>query len=193
MSELLTKFLLAFIPLFVAMDPVGLIPLYIGMTQGVDEKRRSRVVHQATWTAALVAVGFMFLGKWVFQALGITVSDFKVAGGLILLGLAVRDLLGPAPVATALAEDFGVVPLGMPLIVGPGALTSLLIGMDAVGLVITLTAFTVNLVLINLCFRYSDWLAQLIGMTGLRAISKIVALLLAAIAVSMIRHGWQAL
>jgi len=193
MSEWFHNFLFAFIPLFVAMDPVGLVPLFLGMTQGVDAQRRARVVHQATWTAALVAVGFMFLGKLTFQALGITVPDFKVAGGIILLGLAAKDLLGPTPTATTLGEDFGVVPLGMPLIVGPGALTSLLIGVDAVGFVMTLIAFAVNLVLVNLSFRYSAKMVQFIGMPGLRAISKIVALLLAAIAVSMIRHGWQAL
>lgn len=193
MNEWAHNFLFAFIPLFVAMDPVGLVPLFLGMTQGVDGPHRSRVVHQATWTAALVAVGFLFLGKLIFRALGITVPDFQMAGGIILLGLATKDLLGPAPAAAALSEDFGVVPLGMPLIVGPGALTSLLIGMDAVGLGLTLLAFAANLALINLSFRYGDRLARLVGMPGLRAISKIVSLLLAAIAVSMIRRGWQGL
>ena len=80
-------FLLAFIPLFVAVDPIGLTSIFVGMTRDSVPERRSRLAGQATFTAALVAVGFVFLGKFIFQALGITVADFQVAGGLILLVL----------------------------------------------------------------------------------------------------------
>ena len=193
MMTWLTNFGLAFIPLFVAIDPIGVVPLFLGMTQGIDTARRQRVVHQATWTAAIVAVGFMFLGKLIFRALGITVPDFQIAGGLILLAFAAHDLLGATPATAKLAEDVGVVPLGMPLIVGPATLTTLLIVMNAVGIGYTLVALAINLVLVNFSFRYCDRLAQLIGLPGLRAFSKITSLLLAAIAVSMIRRGWQAM
>lgn len=191
MPDGLEKFLLAFIPLFVAMDPVGLIPVFLGMTEGVDPARRKRISNQAIWTAAIVAVGFMFLGKATFQALGITVGDFKIAGGLILLVLASRDLLRSEATAPALPEDFGVVPLGLPLIAGPATLTTLLILMDSVGVPFTLVALLLNLIVVMLAFQFSDQLARRIGLTGLRAISKIISLLLAAIAVSMIRRGWQ--
>ena len=184
-------FLLAWIPLFVAMDPIGLVPLFVGMTDGVALPRRQQVARQATLTAALVAVGFMFLGRAVFHALGITVGDFQVAGGLILLVLATRDLLRTETTPAPLAEDFGVVPLGLPLIVGPATLTTLLILLDLVGTVYTLAALVANLVLVALAFHLSDRLARWIGLTGMRVISKIISLLLAAIAVSMIRRGWQ--
>lgn len=193
MSDWLVKLMLAAIPLFVAMDPVGLVPLFLGMTEGVDPVKRHRISSQAIWTAAIVAVGFMFLGKLTFQLLGITVGDFKIAGGLILLVLASRDLVGSAVNAPALREDFGVVPLGLPLIAGPAVLTTLLILIDSVGPAYTLAALLLNLVVVVFAFRLSDRLAQWIGMTGLRAVSKIVSLLLAAIAVSMIRRGWQAM
>ena len=174
-----------------AMDPIGLVPLFVGMTDGIAPARRQRVAHQATLTAALVAVGFMFLGRAVFHALGITVGDFKMAGGLILLVLAARDLLRTDNKTPPLAEDFGVVPLGLPLIVGPATLTTLLILLDLVGTVYTLAALVANLALVVLAFQFSDRLARWIGLTGMRAISKIISLLLAAIAVSMIRRGWQ--
>jgi len=187
------KLLLAFIPLFVAIDPIGVVPLFWGISQGVDAARKRRIVNQATWTAAIVAVGFMFLGKWIFRALGITVPDFQVAGGLILLALAARDLLGGTPSLAATSEDFGVVPLGLPIIVGPATLATLLIVMDSVGIEYALAGLLANLLLINLCFRNSDRIAKVIGMPGLRAFSKITSLLLAAIAVAMIRRGWQAM
>ena len=191
MIDWLEKLLLAWIPLFVALDPVGVVPIFLGMTAGIEAKRRNRITHQATWTAAIVAVGFMFLGKLIFKAVGISVGDFKVAGGLILLVLASRHLLQTGPSVTPLPEDFGIVPLGLPLIAGPATLTTLLILMDSVGIPFTLAALVVNLCLVSLALHFSDRLAQWIGMTGLNAISKIISLLLAAIAVSMIRHGWQ--
>jgi multiple antibiotic resistance protein len=193
MPDWVGKFLLAFIPLFVAVDPVGVLPIYLGISQGIDEARRRRVAYQATVTAAIVAIGFMFLGKWTFLMMGITVPDFQVAGGLILLALGAYDMvIGPAPV-TAKSEDFGVVPLGLPIIVGPATLTTLVIVMDAVGVGYALAGFLANLLLINLSFRYSDRLGRIIGTTGLRAVSKITSLLLTAIAVKMIRVGWQAM
>ncbi|HUK83621.1 MAG TPA: MarC family protein [Verrucomicrobiae bacterium] len=187
------KLLLAFIPLFVAIDPIGVVPLFWGISHGVPPERKRRIVHQATWTAALVAIGFMFLGKLIFRALNITVADFQVAGGLILLGLAAHDLLGVGPGMAQTSEDFGVVPLGLPIIVGPATLATLLIVMDSVGVVYALIGLVVNLVLINFSFRHSDQIAKIIGMPGLRAFSKITSLLLAAIAVAMIRRGWHAM
>ena len=187
------RLLLAFIPLFVAIDPVGAVPLFWGISQGVPHERKRRIVHQATWTAAFVAIGFMFLGKLIFRALNITVSDFQVAGGLILLGLAAHDLLGVGLGIAHTSEDFGVVPLGLPIIVGPATLATLLIVMDSVGVGYALIGLVANLVLINFSFRRSDEIAKLIGMPGLRAFSKITSLLLAAIAVAMIRRGWRAM
>ena len=191
--EWLKPLLLAWIPLFVALDPVGLVPLFLGMTEGIESERRRRISHQALATAAIVLVGFMFLGKLTFRVIGIGEGDFKIAGGLILLVLASRELLRADDRPVALPDDFGVVPLGLPLIAGPATLTTLLILMDTVGVTYTLVALLLNLIIIALAFHFADGLAKLIGTTGLRAISKIISLLLAAIAVSMIRRGWQSM
>ncbi|HEY5753173.1 MAG TPA: MarC family protein [Chthoniobacterales bacterium] len=191
MPAWIEPFLLVFIPLFVALDPVGLIPVFLSMAGSVPEKDRKRVIFQATVTAALVAVGFVFLGKFIFHALGIGVADFKIAGGLILLVLAVQDILAPQPHQPKDHPDFGVVPLGMPLIAGPAMLTALLTLSDTVGVPMTLAGLLVNLVLVYAALRFGEPLKRLLGATTMRAVSKMVALLLAAIAVHMIRSGWN--
>jgi multiple antibiotic resistance protein len=190
MSSLPGRFLQAFIPLLVAIDAVGLVAVFLAVSHGVSPARRLRMARQATVTAGAVALGFLFLGQSVFAALNITVSDFQVAGGLILLIIAGRELIQSSVLPDKLSEDFGVVPLGMPLIAGPATLTTLLATTQTVGLLVTLSALVVNLGLVVLALTYSENLGRLIGRTGLRAISKIIYLLLAAIAVAMIRRGW---
>ena len=191
MFEWLSKFLLAFIPLFVAIDPVGLAAIFLGLGRNVDAPQRQKIANQATWTGGLVALGFLFLGQSVFRAVGISVSDFQIAGGLILFILAARDLIQSAAEPEKLPADFGVVPLGMPLIAGPASITTLLVlaQNQTVGLGVILVALAANLVLVVLALHYSEWFGRKIGATGLRAVSKIIAMLLAAIAVSMIRQG----
>ncbi|MSU45742.1 MAG: MarC family protein [Lacunisphaera sp.] len=193
MLEWLTRFLQAFIPLFVAIDPIGLAAIFLGLGQSIAPDRRQKIASQATWTGGLVALGFLILGQSVFKALGISVSDFQIAGGLILFILAAKDLISSSAEPEKLPEDFGVVPLGMPLIAGPALITTLLVlaQTHAIGLVVILVALAANLVLVVLALRYSNWLGRKIGPTGLRAISKIISMLLAAIAVSMIRRGWS--
>jgi len=191
MHPLLADFMKAFIPLFIAIDPIGLAAIFISMGQGVPPEQRRRIAKQATWTGGGVALLFLFLGQSIFAAVGITTSDFQVAGGLILFILAARDLVhSAAEEPTKLADDFGVVPLGMPLIAGPASITTLIVLAQTLGFVISLLALAANLVLVVLAFAYSERLVKLISATGLRAISKIISMLLAAIAVNMIRKGW---
>lgn len=190
MHDLLSSFLKAFIPLFVAIDPVGLAAVFLAMSQHAPAEQKKRIAFQATMTGGGVSLLFLFLGASIFTALGISVKDFQVAGGLILFILAARDLIqSHNDDPSKLAEDFGVVPLGMPLIAGPATIASLLLLNQTVGTAMTLAALGVNLVLVILAFRYCDLLAKLIRPAGLRAISKIIALLLGAIAINMIRQG----
>lgn len=189
---MIQKFLLAFIPIFVAIDPIGLLAIFTGLAADASPEQRKRQASLGIFTALCVAIGFMFLGEIIFNALGITDADFQVAGGLILLGLAGRELLGLGSQDREASNEFGIVPLGMPLIAGPALLTALLILADTVGLMFTLVSLLVNLALVAIAFWNADRVARLMGKQGLRGVSKIVALLLAAIAVSLIRRGWQA-
>ncbi len=190
MTEVLSKFLQAFIPIFVAIDPVGLAAIFLGLGRGLPLAARQKVARQATLTGGGVALLFLFLGQSIFVALGITVQDFQVAGGLILFILAAREIaLSGSARRERLPADFGVVPLGMPLIAGPALITTLLVLTRSHGLPFTVAALAVNLGLVVLTFAGSDFLGRTVGATGLRAVSKVIALLLAAIAVNMIRRG----
>ena len=190
-KNMVHKFFVAFIPIFVAIDVVGLVAMFMGLAGDAPREKRQREGFIAIFTALCISIGFIFLGKIIFTALGITVADFQVAGGLILLGLAGRELLNVAPANREVTNDFGVVPLGMPLIAGPALLTALLILVDTVGLLFTIAALLVNLALVVVAFWNADLVARWMGRQGLRGVSKIVALLLAAIAVSLIRRGWH--
>ena len=188
---MIEKFLLAFIPLFVAIDPIGLVALFVGLGTSASPENRRHQAFLGIFTSLCVAIGFIFLGKIVFAALGITVSDFQVAGGLILLCLAVRELVALGPHDRGSGDEFGIVPLGMPLIAGPALLTALLILIDSVGLIYTLASLLVNLAIVAFALCNAERFTRWMGKQGLRGVSKLIALLLAAIAISLIRRGWQ--
>lgn len=201
MRHWIVSFLLAFVPLFVAMDPVGLAGLFMVLSEKLDSARIARLARQATLTAAGVSLAFMLAGKALLSAVGITIADLQAAGGIILLlyGLqAVFDVDGhPAPGNDAGSAgpggELGVVPLGVPLIAGPATLTALLALVDTRGMGPTLAALLANLLLTYLCMRHVRTLVRLLGRGGIRALSKIVALLLVAIAVNLIRQGLRGL
>jgi multiple antibiotic resistance protein len=190
----LEKFILAFIPVFVAIDPIGLVALFMGLGTHSQTEDRTKQALLGILTGLLVSVGFIFLGKIVFGALGITVADFQVAGGLILLVLAGRELVGVGGQDRTGSHEFGIVPLGMPLIAGPALLTALLILVDTpgIGLIYTVGSLLLNLAIVAVALCQADRVARLLGKQGLRGVSKLIALLLAAIAVSLIRRGWKA-
>ena len=188
---MIQKLLLAFIPVFVAIDPIGLIAIFMGLGTSASREQRKHQALLGILTGLLVAGGFIFLGRIIFSALGITVADFQVAGGLILLVLAVRELVGFGPHDRGGGDEFGVVPLGMPLIAGPALLTALLILIDSVGVVYTVLSLLLNLTIVAIALCNADRFARWMGKQGLRGVSKLIALLLAAIAISLIRRGWQ--
>ncbi len=186
-----SRFLECFIPLFVTIDPIGLAAIFLALGRNVPVVKRRKIATQATWTGGIVALFFLFLGRAIFIAIGIGEGDFQIAGGVILFVIAMRELTQTtSEEKRSLPDDFGIVPLGMPLIAGPATITTLLVISKSVGFGMTLFALVVNLVLVALAFSQSERLERLIGQTGLRAISKIIALLLAAIAVHIVRQGF---
>ena len=132
--DLLKSYLLALIPIFVALDALGLIPVFMSLTHGMNKFQKERLVRRSTITALFVAVAFLFVGKFVFALLGITISDFLVAGGAILFIISIRDILAFHKVPAVGEERLGVVPLAVPLMVGPAVLTTSLILVGSAGL-----------------------------------------------------------
>jgi multiple antibiotic resistance protein len=185
-------FLLCFVPLFVAVDAVGLLPLYISLTEPIDVERRQRVLVQSLLTAGAVAIGFLIVGPALLRFLGITISDFMIAGGLLLLAISLTNLItgerrhGPSDDAT-----LGAVPLGVPLITGPAVLTTSLLLADQHGQLLTGLALVVNMAFAGMILAVARPITRWLGVAGIKTLSKIASMLLATIAVMLIRKGLQ--
>jgi multiple antibiotic resistance protein len=187
--EIMQSFFLSLIPIMVALDAPGTLPLLVGMTESMDKEERTKVIRQSILTAFLVTLGFIFLGRIIFDALGILVEDFMIAGGIILLLIAVNDILRAGERKLLLGKEFGVVPLGTPIIAGPAVLTTALVLVGIHGYVPVILSILANLVIAWIIFAQSERIIKVIGISGSRAFAKVVALILAAFAVKMIRSG----
>jgi len=185
----IAEFSLTFTALFVALDIVGTVPIYLALTSGLPPGERRRIVDKSMFVALTVALVFMGIGQTAFKHLGISLNDFRIAGGLILLLISLADLLGGPEAVQKSSGSTGIVPLAVPLISGPAVLTTLLLQVGSVGYPITILALVVNYVLGWAVLRHCDRVTKWIGRDGTVVISKIAALLLAAIAVAMIRTG----
>jgi len=189
----LQSLLLSFIPLFVAIDVLGVVPIYLSLTHGLKDSRKKTLVTEATLTALGLSLVFLVFGRFIFTFLGITEHDFRVGGGIVLLVLAVTDLIFAPERRRDPETSVGVVPIGIPLIMGPAALTTILILVDAYGYPATIISLLVNLVIVWVVFRYSGVIIKILGTGGSRAIAKIASLFMAAIAIMMIRVGLTAM
>jgi len=193
--NLLRDFGLTFVPLFVAMDSISTVPILLSLTHNLADKKRKSVIRNALITALGLGLIFIVVGKGIFLFLGITVNDFLVAGGLILFLLGAKELVAGKMFeaqANAGEDVIAIVPLATPLVVGPAVLTTLLILTDQYHIVMVTFSFIVNLLISWLLFAQAGRLVKVLGHGGVLALSKIFALLLAAIAVSMIHRGIMA-
>jgi multiple antibiotic resistance protein len=191
--DLIRPFLLAFIPLFVAIDAFGVLPIFLSMTAHLSEQERTRTFRQAILAAGCIGVGFMLLGKALFLYLGITEADFQIAGGTLLFCLSLTDLLFEERTRRFPSDTMGVVPLAMPLMVGPAVLTTSVVLLESQGFWLTITAFLVNLGIVGAALWSAERIMAVVGRGTLNVLGKVVNLLLAAIGVMMVRLGLQAL
>jgi len=190
----MNNFLLCFVKLFVAVDPPGLVPVFLSVTAGFDLVRRRKLVLQAVPAALVIGLVFFAVGRPLLSALGLGVPDLQIAGGILLFIYAVVDLFFFAGKPSVDEEHaMGIVPLATPLIVGPAVLTMGLVLTDEYSFPMTALALTANLVLLLAILLLADKLLRLVPMDAMRAISKVVDLLLAAIGVMIIRLGVTAM
>ena len=190
--DILKPYILSFIPLFVAVDAIANIPIFLSLVEDASKVQKHKIIMDAVSTATAVAVIFMCIGKWVFSLLGITIPDFQIAGGALLFVISVRLLLPGAQkgiLTSSRDKSMGIFPLGTPLITGPAVLTTTLMMMNSFGAVVTLVSLILNMFFVWLTLVKADAIMRVIGANGTRAFSKIMYILLAAIAVMMIRHG----
>ena len=183
-------FWICFVPLFVAVDAIGVLPIFMSLCERVPASRRRVVVLQSIITATLVAVAFLLVGSPLLELLGITVADFMVAGGLMLFLISLSNLVsGEKWKKTTDVETIGAVPIGVPLITGPAVLTTCILLMNQHGAAVTVLAAVVNILIAGFFFWFAGPISRFLGHTGSRTLSKIASLLLASIAVMMVRKG----
>jgi multiple antibiotic resistance protein len=207
----LHDFFLIFLPLFVVVDPAGTLPVYVALTTHYTDEQRKKIARRATMVAGITGVTFIVLGQAVFAFLGVEFADFQIAGGILLVILAILDLLSPGKPAVhgALkgepAEAVGIVPLAVPLIVGPATMTTSLLLVNTysksynehlgapygqiVVMMLVSAALVLNLVILFVGMWFSNRLVAIVGRNTMAVINKIVMILIAAIAVSLIRRG----
>ena len=202
MNELTTFFILAFSSLFTLVNPIGLSPVFLSMVEHCNDNERRQIALKGVFTALVVLIIFTFLGRLVFSFFGITVSGFKIAGGILFFRTGIQMLESRVPrtrstpkeeTEAETKEDMAYTPIGIPLIAGPGAISSVMIFssdtdhweyklvlLGVIGLVMGLT---------YIIFRMADHLTQRFGTIGLRITQRIMGLILMVIAVQFVIDG----
>lgn len=197
----------AFVTMFIVVDPIGMAPIFIGLTARGDRAHRTRMAWRGVLLAALILYAFALVGSPLLAALGISLYSFRIAGGALLFLLSVDMILvRPSGLRVATGEetreamdqeDISVFPLAIPLIAGPGALTSIVLLMgrtngDAVRIGIVLTVLAAVLLCLLMTLRFAARISALLGTTGTNVITRVLGIVLAALAVQYIIDGLQA-
>jgi multiple antibiotic resistance protein len=183
------SFILTFVPLFVVIDAMGNLPFVISLSDEMSRRERSLMIRNAVITASAVGFFFLFLGQLILNAMGISVGSFAIGGGIILLVLSINYMLGGRSLDVIKEEMVAVVPIGTPLTVGPATITTLLLLATQFPIYYVVISFVLNILIVWGIFLASSYIMRFLGRGGIRAISKIASLLLAAIAVNMIIKG----
>lgn len=183
------KIALALVPLLIAVDPAASVTVFLSLAEGLDHRSRRRILRDALLTALVIGVGFLFLGALVFTLLGIDKADFQIGGGLILVVLSLADLVSGDRTHRRRDEFVGVVPIGTPLIVGPAVLTSLTLLQAEYGNAVTVSALAAVIAITGTALLMSEHVKVIIGAAGLKAVSKVISILLAGFGVHLVRVG----
>ncbi len=199
MSSVLTFSLLTevFVTLFVIMDPVGTIPLFLSLTRGRSPASVRRAAWQAVTVSFSVIVAFAFFGQQILHYLGISLPALQCAGGLLLLLVALELLTGKEEAPTAASDvNVALVPLGTPLLAGPGAIVATMVLSRRVDTVPDFVAVAAGVVLVHvslwLAMRFSLPILRLLRDGGVVLVSRISGLLLSAIAVQLVADAVRA-
>jgi multiple antibiotic resistance protein len=193
------------IALFVVIDPIGSVPLFIAITQNMEKKERKSISKVAIITAAALLIVFAVAGSKIFEIFGISVSSFMVAGGVLLFIVSIELLThgvwsfgnggggggGVSSFSSSVSEESGVVPLAFPILAGPGAITSVIISFQTAGLIVTILSITVVIGITYIVLLFVNQIYRLLGRRGSMIITRVFAVLIAAIAVQYIVYGFE--
>ena len=195
-----------FIGLFALVNPVGIIPVFISMTSYQPAAVRNKTNLTANLSVAIILLTSLFLGDGILQIFGISIDSFRIAGGILVVTIAMSMISGKLgedkqnkqeKSETAVRESIGVVPLALPLMAGPGAISSTIVWGTRYHSWVHLVGFSLAIAVFALCcwgiFRMAPWLVRLRGQTGINVITRLMGLLLMALGIEFIVTGIKAL
>jgi len=193
---------------FVVVDPIGLVPVFLGLTQGFDARRKRMIALRGTALSLAILVFFAYLGRQVLEALGIEMPAFRIAGGALLFWIAFemlfqrrsdrKEKVADEARTDEEAHDLAVFPLAIPLIAGPGSIASVMLlmdqyGKDWAGQVTVLGAAALVIASGTLLLMFADVVRRLLGRTMILTVSRILGIVLAALAAQTILSGITAI
>jgi multiple antibiotic resistance protein len=181
----------AFIILFVVMDPPGNIPVFIALTKGMRKEERRTELNHAVIVATILLLLFAFLGKIILNVLGISIDSFMIAGGILLLLISFDLLRGEHKYGVPGESEAGVgaVPMGTPMLAGPGAITAVMVIIQSDGVGVVLFAIFSAIIATRLVLGQSDRLYDMMGKVGTEVLSRVIGIIVAAIAIQFIGTG----
>ena len=178
------------IALFVVVDPLGNVPIFIGLTKNMDKTQIQKTFQSAIITGLILLFLFAFAGQQILILFGISLSSFMVAGGLLLLIIAVRLLVaGGWQEPSTSPESIGAVPIGFPLLVGPGAITTTILILQSSGIFVTIFSVLITFIIVWLILRLIHPIFRILGSNGSLVVTRLMAMFIAAIAVQYIVEG----
>jgi multiple antibiotic resistance protein len=180
------------VSLFIVMDPIGLVPLIVSLTSNLSKEQSKKVVRSTIYTAASLLLAFALAGHQILQLFGVSIESFSIAGGLLLLLLSFELLLKGWELRGN-AIEVGAVPLAFPLLVGPGAITTTIITLERYGIVVALLSVSIAIMLTLIVFNFMHMLNRLLGQLGSLIVSRVMAILIAAIAIEFIISGIESI
>lgn len=178
------------IALFIVVNPLGNVPIFVGLTKNMDPTQRKKTYQLATITGLILLTFFSLVGQNILVLFGIGWDSFLIAGGILLLIVAIRLLVtGGWSEHENSSESVGAVPIGCPLLVGPGAITTSILNIQSFGILATLISVLLTFVIVWLILRFIDPIYRVLGKNGSLVITRVMALLIAAISVQYILDG----
>ncbi|MEM2099429.1 MAG: MarC family protein [Candidatus Bathyarchaeia archaeon] len=199
MSDIFTVYLTESIPnlvravlaLFIVVDPFGNLPIFIGLTEKMSSQQRKRVFRSATITGFILLLIFALAGQQILAFFNISIYSFMIAGGVLLLIIAVKLLIEDewnVPSNESL-EKLGSVPIAVPLLVGPGAITTTILNFQSFGTIITVASVAIVFAVVSLVLKLIEPIHRFMGKSGAEIVTRIMALLIAAIAIQYMING----
>lgn len=187
-------FLTYFVQLLAIMNPFSVIPTFLSLTEGLGRKEVDSIVRKAMYAGLAIVLTFAVVGKYILDVFNVSIAGLRVAGGIVLMTIAL-DMLGEEPRTKRVdPRDIAVVPIATPLIIGPGTITTILLLIaskpgDIFNHVLVLIAGLIACIISFTVLRASSYLAKILRISTIRAVSRFMALIIAGVAVEMIARG----